>query len=568
MHINFSNFETAVDLAVLIRGRDYYEAGRVAALEETEGGWTATVLGSVPYQIVFAHEGEGNLSMSCTCPYDRGPVCKHMVAVLFTIRARGGGEPAVPGADEIETLEPTTTVQKLQAALQNVPRETLLALLVELAAENSQYAHLLLARYGPPLQTKAEAVAAVRDALALGESRKGFIDYWGAAEAARAVDALSDQAARLVETGEAERAVPIYQAVLEEVLPAMEHADDSMGALGGTIDWALEGLRSAGQALSPDARVSLFDYCLAQATSPPYAEWDWRWDLAQIAADLTISQGERARLFATLDQMARQRAQSAPPYFRERLAGMDEERADKIRLTIIARQDDDEAMVAFLQARLDQASFREALARHYLDKGERAGARALCEAWLAEPDSADPRDRRAFLEILLQIALAENDNEEIVRRAEELLLETGDFAYYDRLRQTVAADKWMEFVEALLEKAAEGRARYLVLPGLCIREQQWERLLAHVQADPSALRSYRAYLEPRFPEEVAAIYERLVWHTLAGRPERKAYRKACGYLERMQALGMDERAAALAREAVEMYPRRRALKDELERLTL
>lgn len=568
MDISFSNFETEVDTAVLARGRDYYEAGRVTALEETEGGWTATVLGSVPYQIVVADEGEENLLLSCTCPYDRGPVCKHLVAVLLIIRARDGGEPGDGREEGGETLKPTATAGKLRAALQDLPRETLLALLVELGANNPQYGHMLLARYGPPPRMKMEAVASVQDALALGENRKGFIDYWGAAEAARAVDALSDQAARLVEAGESARAVSIYQAVLEEVLPAMTHADDSMGALGGTIDWALVGLRSAGQALSPDARVSLFDYCLAQATSPPYAEWDWRWDLAQISADLTITQGERTRLFATLDKMAEQRAQTAPRHFRERLAGMDEERADKIRLTVIARQGDDETVVTFLQARLDQASFREALARHYLQRSELVAARALCEAWLAEPDSADPRDRRAFLEILLQIALAEDEREEIIGRAEALLLETGDFAYYDRLRQTIAADKWVEFADALLEKAAEDRARYLVLPGLCIREEQWERLLAYVQANPSALRSYREYLEPRFPEEVGAIYERLVWHTLGGRPERKAYQKACGYLQRMQQLGLEERAAALAREVVEVYPRRRALKEELERLGL
>lgn len=464
--------------------------------------------------------------------------------------------------------EQETTAGKLQAALQDLPHETLLALLVEVGTDDPATGHMLLARYGRPAQTKAEAVAAVRGALALGENSKGFIDYGGAAEAARALDALLGQAGRLLGAGQAERAMPIYQAVLEEVLPAIVHADDSMGALGGTIDWALEGLRGAGRSLPPDARASLFAYCLAQATVPPYEEWEWRWDLAQIAADVANSPSERAHLFATLDEMAGRRAASAAPDFQEWLATIDRERADRIRLTVIARQDDDEAVVAFLQARLDRASFREALARHYLDRGERAAARALCEAWLAGPDSADPRGRRAFLEILLQIALEESNSEEIITWAEALLLDTGDFAYHDRLRQTVAPDKWAAFAEALLEKVAEGPARYLVLPGLCIREGQWERLLAYVQANPPALQSYREYLEPRFPEEVGAIYERLVWDALGGRPERKAYQTACGYLQRMQVLGLGERAAALARELAETYPRRRALKEELGRLAL
>jgi hypothetical protein len=498
----------------------------------------------------------------------REPVCKHVAVVLITISPRGEGQTADGKEGKVEMQERMTTAGNLQAALQNLPRETLLTLLLELCMDNPQTAHMLLARYGRPAHTKAEAVAATRRALALGESSKGFIDYWGAAEAARAVNALLDQAMRLVEVGQAERAVPIYQAVLEEVLPAMAHADDSMGMLGGTIEWALEGLRGAARSLPPDLGASLFAYCLAQATSPPYDEWEWRWDLAQIAADLTATTADRALLVATLDEMAGRRATSAAAYFRERLAAIDEERADRIYLTVIARQHDDEAVVAFLQARLHLASFREALARHYLNRGERAAARALCEAWLAGPDSADPRDRRAFLEILLQIASEESNSEEIITRAEALLLETGDFAYYDRLRRTVTPDKWGTFVEALLEKAAEGQARYLVLPGLCLRERQWERLLAYVQASPTALLSYREYLEPRFPEEVGAIYERLVRHTLGGRPERKAYQTACSYLQRMQVLGLGDGAAALARELVETYPRRRALQEELGHLGL
>jgi hypothetical protein len=286
--------------------------------------------------------------------------------------------------------EPETTTGKLQAALQDLPRETLLALLVELGIDNPQSAHMLLARYGRPAQTKAEAVAATRRALALGESSKGFIDYWGAAEAARAVDALLGQAGRLVEAGQPERAVPVYQAALEEVLPAMAHADDSMGALGGTIDWALAGLRGAAPFLPPDARASLFAYCLTQATSPPYNEWEWRWDLAQIAADVTTSRRNgRASLPRSTSWPAG--APRAPRLIsEERLAAIDRERADRICLTVIAREDDDEAVVAFLQERLDRASFREALARHYLNQGERTAARALSEAWLREPDSGRP----------------------------------------------------------------------------------------------------------------------------------------------------------------------------------
>ena len=123
MHISFANFETEVDPTVLARGRAYFEAGRVTALDKNEDGWTATVLGSVPYQVVVIDKREDNLSLSCTCPYDRGPVCKHMVAVLLTISGPDGGEPENGVEEGGKTLQATTIFGELRAALQDLPGE-------------------------------------------------------------------------------------------------------------------------------------------------------------------------------------------------------------------------------------------------------------------------------------------------------------------------------------------------------------------------------------------------------------------------------------------------------------
>ena len=72
--------------------------------------------------------------------------------------------------------------------------------------------------------------------------------------------------------------------MLEGVVPAMAQADDSMGALGDCIHFALDGLQRAAEELAPAEKAGLFTYCGAEAPKNLYEGWDWGWDLAGIAA--------------------------------------------------------------------------------------------------------------------------------------------------------------------------------------------------------------------------------------------------------------------------------------------
>jgi len=78
----------------------------------------------------------------------------------------------------------------------------------------------------------------------------------------------------------------------------MGQADDSMGALGGCIHFALDGLHQVAEQLGPAGREKMFDYCLGESPKEPYSGWDLGWDLVTLAAELaeTVIQGNIARL--------------------------------------------------------------------------------------------------------------------------------------------------------------------------------------------------------------------------------------------------------------------------------
>ena len=278
--MRLDNLDEIVDPLVLLRGQAYQQEGRVSALEQAgEKAWTAEVEGTDLYDVHFKLDSDGDFSCTCTCPYDWGPVCKHVIAALFAI------EEAYPEAFSGEAIQtPQSKSDEVRAILESMPHETLVKILVGLAEEDRAINLDIRARFGEGAPDKAVYLRMAREALRLGQDRYGFIDYWGASRAYHGLDSLLSRAGTLLREDRANRAVPIAQAVLETTAKAYENADDSMGALGECIGTALNILREASVHIGEEQRCALFDYCLALAPIDPYCDFGWGWELAGIAA--------------------------------------------------------------------------------------------------------------------------------------------------------------------------------------------------------------------------------------------------------------------------------------------
>lgn len=84
MIIPLDQFEILIDSKILKRGADYYEDGAVIEFEEiSTGEYEAIVLGNEEYRVQFRVSENTIVEHYCDCPYDLGPVCKHLVAAIF-----------------------------------------------------------------------------------------------------------------------------------------------------------------------------------------------------------------------------------------------------------------------------------------------------------------------------------------------------------------------------------------------------------------------------------------------------------------------------------------------------
>jgi len=558
--MRLDDLDEIVDPLVLLRGQDYYRDGRVVALEPAgERTFKAEVEGTYQYDIHVEWDSEGEFSCACTCPYDWGPVCKHVIAVLFAI------EDAHPEVFTGEAIQiPPSKSEQVRVILEGLARETLVDILVGLAEDDRGISLDLRARYGEGAPDKAVYLRMAREALRLGQDRHGFLDYWGASRASHGLDSLLSRAGTLLREGRADRAVPIAQAVLETTAKAYDNADDSMGTLGDCIRIALSILAESGHQIGEEQRCELLDYCLALAPVEPYCDYGWGWDLAQIAADLIARPEERTQVFAQLDAMAERRAGESAG-LRHHIADSDRETAALIKLSVVEREDGAEAGLRFIQDHIHLHAFRRRLIEHHLERGELVEVKRLCTDWLEEHASTWFGYRKPYLDTLLEVAQWENNAKEILRLARSLFQNTGDFDYYDLIKEKLPAKEWLEVLHELIEELRAGAKEWFMLAGIYAQEDMWAELLKiALQVGEPLLERYRDVLEPRFPAEVSKAYEGIVYAMLERTTNRGTYAEAAELLQRMTAMGYSGHVEQIIDDLTTTHRRRRAMVEELE----
>ena len=109
---------------ILMRGKKYFEEGRVCRIQHSNTTYFACVKGTEYYEVEITVE-EGNVTeMFCNCPYAETDNCKHMAAVLCALETENV---------EIEELPPATMPTIVShiplempwiEAIDNLPEET------------------------------------------------------------------------------------------------------------------------------------------------------------------------------------------------------------------------------------------------------------------------------------------------------------------------------------------------------------------------------------------------------------------------------------------------------------
>lgn len=237
--VTIRNLATAQSFS---RGQQYLATGAVLDIEQREDTLLARVEGSSyePYRVTARLDAGGIVEAYCTCPYDWGGYCKHIVAVLLTY---------------VRQPEQVTERPTIASLLADLDREALTDLFVDLLAAHPDLADWLETRVAAQeglRQVDLEAQAKprqrqtvldpqpfrrqVRSILrGLGQMRPSEA-YWATGGTVSQVREVMMQAQPFLEAGDGRNALVILEAVAAEYVEEWFGFDDSNGELGGFFD--------------------------------------------------------------------------------------------------------------------------------------------------------------------------------------------------------------------------------------------------------------------------------------------------------------------------------------------
>ena len=568
MEIPLSHFEEYIDEPILKRGLSYFKNGLVHEPAEIRpGDYEAVVEGSEEYTVKLSISNGVITEHSCDCPYDMGPVCKHIAAVIFYLeqeelgltQSTKKGSSKKAKASSSKPSKRKTLAQQVDDLLGKVTHDELILFVRNQAANDSLFRDLLLASFAQynPNESKALYAKQVKALIKVARGKYGYIDSSEAKYISKEISPMLGLAEHYIRKGNHKSAFFISTAIMDELISALEYADDMDGNLTDTIYDAFDTLATIAQEDPPEeVRKLILKYCFTSFDKRTFAGWDWHLNFLHLAAYTLSTDSEMEELFKRI---------AAIPKSSE----YEVKKAQEIQYDVLLKRKGESVAQPYLEQNIDNPSFRARAIQDALDQKDYEKATALANDGI-DQSFGYPGLIIDWYDWLLKIAESQNDTERIILYALYLLLESLNPKrdYYQILKEIVPPEEWAGFVETIVQEAMEQKPYYRtdLVASIFIREEWWSRLLDLVKEERTLdqLAKYEKLLAQHFPSELANLYAERIIRYIENHVGRSHYRTACRYIRRMIKLGAREKADEVISQLRQTHYRKKALMEELD----
>jgi uncharacterized Zn finger protein len=552
------------------RGVDYYQSGAVFNTQRMDDELRGQCRGSdyTPYRVSVQLSAGGILSTYCTCPYDWGGICKHIVALLLTW---------VHEPDAFQLVAP------IDERLANKSKEELIALVQEMLKREPDLERLL----DLPLHPDPESPFNL-DAFRRHIEHILLDDYPDPQELAMELGAMVETAERLAAEENWSYAGDIYNLILNEVVPSYDELNDEDGDVSYVLQQCAMGLGQCLSAGTPDdaTRRSWLETLL----EAEFKDIDMGGiELAYPAQDILVEQASdeewqaieariRKKIASLSDRYSSWGQESLVNLLVRRLesTGRETEIADLIFEFGSAKQR------TFELLRLGRVAEAVAIAKQYFS--ELPGlvlqfADALVEA--GEPNEATTyitnqlgtRYRTSYLAWLAQRAEALQGPETALRWWLSLFRESPGLDNYRNLRRLAQWLKEWEAIRQDLIQNLEVDQKWDLLIQIALEEGDVRRALELLPRQHWGQRDLQVAqaAEADYPRAAIEIYSRRIDRLIAARG-RGNYHEASVILQRVKELykrlGAQAEWEPFIKELRTKHARLPALQDELKKTGL
>jgi len=566
MQIPLNQFELYIDETILKRGLQYFKNGHVhEPIEISLGIYEAIVEGSQDYTVQLTLKNGVITEYICDCPYDFGPVCKHVAAVIFYLQQ-----------DELELNKKTkktkagrtpkaakrkTIAQQVDELLEKATHEELKQFIKENTTQNIPFRNLFLSSFAQHNSDESKELYTkqVKSILKMASDKHGFIDWSASRLVSNTVYNLLESAQKQIENQNFKSAFYICTAVMEQMAKALQYADDSYGNIGDCVDAAYEMLHTiALEQTTEEIRKLIIEYCFTAFDKQIYSDWDWHIGVLRLASLLLKTEDETERIFDQIEKAQR--------------SDYEREEAQSIKYEILLKTKGENAAEKYLEQNITNSNLRREAIKKSLEKKNYEKAISIAKDGINYDKKDKPGLVIEWYDWLLKIAQAQNNTDKIIEYARFLFINNfrHEQDYYEILKQHVKPEKWVAFLEDVIQDIT-AKKRWLdtgLIADIFIKEEWWDRLLELVKKSPNlyTIDHYEKYLSKKYPNEIVELYADGITGYLKNSVGRKHYQNACRYIRKIIKLGARDKANEIISYLRTEYPKRKALMDELNKV--
>jgi len=560
MNIPLSEFEQIIDETILKRGLSYFKNGYVTDFAELSiGEYEANVSGTEEYTVRLKIKNNIIVEHNCDCPYDMGPVCKHIVATIFYLEQDGLNlnqqNASLPKKKKRKSVE-----QQLKDVLKKVSHNELKEFIKEQSKIDKKFRNLFLSNFAHLNESQSKELyqGQIRSIVNSATDRHGFIGWHKMKYLEQGIDPIIAASHKQFESGNYINTFYICTALMEEMTEAIQFSDDSNGVLGGIIDSSYEMLYNiATKDISEEFRTKFFNYCITAFEKRLFSGWDWHIGILQIAYELSRSENDADIIIKYLDTIN---------------GDYERERVQSFKLGIITKYKGKEEVQKFIEKHITNSTIRNNEIAKAIENKEFEKAIKLSKDGIEYDKIDKPGLVKDWYNWLLKIAQLQNDKPKIIEYARFLFIDNfmPKEGYYEILKQNVAKNKWNEFLEEIItEITPKGGWKYTeLLRKIFIKERWWDRLFLMLKENVSLqnIENNEQYLSKDYSQELIQLYRERLLKYMERNMGRNHYQTVCRYLRRMKKLGGNEKVNELVEHFRKTYPKRKALLDELNRV--
>jgi hypothetical protein len=553
----FHGFQNYVDPKIYHRGEDYFHNDTVQDIAHSGHTWRATVSGTEDYRVKLSIKNDQVTEWSCTCPYEDGPVCKHVVALLLALQQLD----ETTGLDEA-VRETNSRQSSLENILNTLTPEQLKEALLFSCDHYPPLREELLVRYMPTgKDSKAQITARVKKTLRQVQGYYGDIPWEERQSLASTFDTFLDRARDGVDSGNYRQAADTALALVEVLLPSLEEIDDSDGLLGGVVEAAFDVLHQLSTSSLPRPMAKeLFDYFLKAYKKELGTGFDFHWRWLEMAVNLVQTKEEEQQLLSILDGI---RSSSTMDWYRNYEAGQ----VMEVKLALFRKTRTPEEVARLEEENLRFPSIRRAAVEDAYAAKDWEKVKRLCRDGIRQAQKEQlPGLVIQWHEWLLKVAHAEKDKDAQITQA-EFLLEHNHHVLdcYHLLKTLLPFYEWPERRERYLAIMKKHYAEHAIMQ-ILVEEGKAEELEAIIgeRASLDFLLSYEKPLLKDYPDIVKRQFPPLVLSYMAQLTGRDHYQKVASFLKRLKKQLGKEAVEPVATELRTRYRNRRALLEELE----